>query len=429
MALSSKVASMLQDSLQEGTGPTVGSMSTPIGTMVQSSSPSLSAHLGTTVWPPAALYTPRSTVGAMQPGVHRMGTNEDSGERHETLLDNLSRSATSLLPHPYTPRQKPTARIGMAPMRNQISRTGSIRYPPNNITRPFGVQRMASGTLGQPSISQAGRQSPSVSASPARVSSGRGYHGPAPQPLQWPNTTRQSSAMAPVGMSPGSVAQASSGVSRQSSCERPPSAMRHPPTGAPFIGSQSSVWPAAETFATLMSAALRESTASEVTRRTSVSTSGSMAAPPGTTPPSAKHGTDSNVTSAQRSAPPTVPKLPANGLTSCMNAKGAPPPQTLPVGGKGYSSIQLWTPRSQRQPGSEMKQATTMHEPREFSIEPPQVGRSPSASLSLSPRSYPSMACMALASQEEVPIHYLIWGRSSDHGEHENGKKLFNGAQ
>merc|ERR1719424_1043183 len=114
----------------------------------------------------------------------------------------------------------------------------------------------------------------------------------------------------------------------------------------------------------------------------------------------------SSAPSANRGSPAlvaaVVPKqLAANGLSPVFNSKGAPPPQTsIPAGGKaqsdwqkGYSSIQLWTPRSQRPPGTDAKQAAIpSREPREMSVEPAQqVGRSPSASLSMSPRCYPSM--------------------------------------
>lgn len=364
------------------------------------------------VWPPAALYTPRATVGSLHAMPRNAATEE--GDRQDVIVDNLSRSAASLLSNPYTPRHKTTARVGVAPMRNQASRTGSLRYPPSNLSRPLAVQRMASGTLGQPSTPQpsgaapsprpmssgiAGgnvvttapkrspnARSPSVSASPARTA---GRSGPNPQLSQWPGVARPASVVAPTAFTPGaSVSRNINGVSRQSSVERAPSAMRHTPIPAtgPFASSPSTSWMTPDTYAPFLGTA---GVVPEPVRRTSLPSSGGGSLAGSATGPLGGNG--NSVTSVPRNGP-AVPKLPMNGLAACLNTKGAPPPQTsMPTSAKGYSSIQLWTPRSQAQAGSDAKQAAATRETRELSIEPPQVGRSPSASLSLSPRAYQSI--------------------------------------
>jgi len=381
---------------------------------------SLSASLGL-VWPPATLYTPRTTATPNHIAPRIPMASDDGVDKYDGVLDVLSRSATAL-PHPYTPRQKPTTRLGMAPVRNQTSRAGSLRYPPTGMSRPFGVQRMASGTLSQPSnppqslgVAPSPRQLgpatsgsavekskripvriPSVSASHRRAS-GHGQQGlGAHLSLQWPGAARPASAVAPAAVNPGaSGAPRGSGVSRQSSAPGP---ITPPPSRASAESAAAAVAahsPALSTAAAEMLPAYLSAgalgLAGDHARRTSAAAVGSASVPGSASGPVGGSG----IAVPSRGTPAAaVPKIHTNGLTSCFSAKpsqtGAPPPQTpMPTAGKGYregySSIQLWTPRPQRQLG-DMKQVGETHSrQRELSMEPPQVGRSPSASLSSIP--------------------------------------------
>lgn len=239
----------------------------------------------------------------------------------------------------------------------------------------------------------AATRTPSVSASPKRGAQ-QGQFGHLP--LQWPGATRPASAVAPTAANPSSSGfpRGAPGVSRQSSAERVPSA-----AAAVAVHSAALASAATETLPAYLSAA----TLGDAARRPTASAIGSSSVAGSATGPVG--GGSGNVPPPARSAnvAAVVPKLPASGLASSFNSKGAPPPQTpLPVGGKGYSSIQLWTPRTQRQLGTEAKQAAAPREARELSVEPVQVGRSPSASLSLSPRCYPSMGLHSASAMTSV---------------------------
>jgi hypothetical protein len=424
--LGAKLPRVVSQNGVEAVGTAVSSSSAPV-TCGHQSSGSLSVGLGTTsgsTWPQHTLYTPRQTVGSLQ--AMPRGAAAEEGDRQDGLVDNLSRSAASLLSNPYTPRHKTTTRIGVAPLRNQqASRTGSLRYPPSSFSRPFAVQRMSSGTLGQPSTPQpsgvapsprqmsgtvtggtvpapkrtASMRTPSLSASPARTAGHSGYQGPSPQQNQWPSVARAASVVAPTAVTSktGSLTHSITGVSRQSSVERPSSAIR-PPAPSPFPASTSSTWMQPETYTQL-------SAVPEPIRRTSVASTGGGANLAGSA--TGPIGSGTSVPSVPRTSP-AVPKLPMNGITAYT--KGAPPPQTsMPTNTKGYSSIQLWTPRSQAQAGSDAKQAAVPREARELSIEPPQVGRSPSASLSMSPRAYQGMSIPNTGGQSALLTKLSAW--------------------
>lgn len=269
---------------------------------------------------------------------------------------------------------------------------------------------MASGTLSQPSAAlpvgtatsprQASTAGPgsvvvagprrgsatrtaSLSASPKRAVGHCQQQGPQTHhPVQWASSARPASATAPTAINPsaGGSARGSVGVSRQSSDDRAPSVQPRAAAGA--IATQPA--PLGGATADALPPYVPPSSwgfAGDAPRRAQVpGGSGATSAPRGTT------------------APPAVPKLPTNGLVPSFNSKTSPAPQTpVPMGRKGYSSIQLWTPRSQRQPGPDAKQAAVTREPRELSTEPAPVGRSPSASLAMSPRCYPGMGLHAAA--------------------------------
>lgn len=392
-------------------------------TLLQSASANLKSSSSGVMWPPTMLYTPRAHGAPLQrsPLVGEdTGRPADSspfllrgdsaqsgqvgrGDKNDALLDNLSRSATSLFgANAYTPRQKPTARLGIAAAKGQ--RTGSLRYPPNNtMARTFGVQRMASGHLTQatlppqnhqvatspkhlPASAAAGgatgskrvpARSPSVSTSPKRTT-GHGQSQTVQVPPQWAGA-RPASAVAPTAAQSANTGPrlAPHGVSRQSSCELSSSLVTAQSLGLPN--------PAMDTMHGNYAMSASAATVAENTRRTTSIAGTGSAAGSATGPLGGSH-------SSARGGPPptaTVSSLSQNGYAA---SKGAPPPMTsVPVGAKGYSSIQLWTPRSPQQSGADPKKAAVVREPRELSVEPPIVGRSPSASLSLSPRHYPSL--------------------------------------
>lgn len=187
---------------------------------------------GGVVWPPATtLYTPRNTV------VHSRNppaTPEEGGDgRDGSLLDALGSSSSRLhSTNPRTPRQKPIGRVsGAAPVRNQNSRAhgglsngrGSLRYPPNNLQRSFGVQRMASATFVQPpptslSVAHAmGAQSPRPMSAlnamgtgkrgialrmPSHSASPRRGAGRPPHPVQWAGSGSLRGGPMPGGLAP-----------------------------------------------------------------------------------------------------------------------------------------------------------------------------------------------------------------------------------
>lgn len=103
-------------------------------------------------------------------------------------------------------------------------------------------------------------------------------------------------------------------------------------------------------------------------------------------------------TAGQRSGVPprghTAPtSSPLQGSYGAAMPVSAVPVIPQLVGGQAYSSIQLWTPRAQKQPRQlNCQQAAAKH--RELSVEQAQqgVGRSPTAAMSVSPRSFPNVS-------------------------------------
>jgi hypothetical protein len=411
-----------REHLENGNAPQKGSAQNAIATGATQSAANLSgtgsltaANTSGVVWPPATLYTPRSTVASMHTG------SGEAGDRHE-VTDGLSRSATSLLPNTYTPRSKPTTRLGMAPMRNQTaSRAGSLRYPPSGMARPFGVQRMASGTLAQVSsppsahtVAPSPRQKPVVAAS-AASSKHVGVRAPSvstsprrdlrnQMSMQFPVASRPASAMAPTAVNPSSgidLHDARYGVSRQSSCEHVPQR----PSARQQMSADMLSMPSLIPIGLGGDAARLPSAA----RAGSGSAAGSASGPIG-------GGGASSAAARATNASSGIPNYGGtNGLAAYNNSKGAPPPQTqMPVSAKGgYSSIQLWTAHSQRQAtGVDAKQASAARD-REISVEPPQVGRSPSANLALSPRAYPSVGMQSASglhsSSAAVMSKFAAW--------------------
>lgn len=410
--------------------------------------PNVAAHYGLTssggvasgapgiAWPTPTLYTPRaaaaaavSPVGPSQrhPAVPSISA-EARGERQEMLHDGLARSTTSLLQWQClgTPRQRPAARQnagsatangtplgtgGRGPCLNNVgsarngtsgnslsggtsgpnvgpssgSSRGPLRSPPGHIARQLGPQRMASGSLlQQPSLQLgpvphavrgAALRVPSASASPMRGHAHLRASPPSAGALgqgRFANRPRQNapttSAVGNAGglCGPSTTSSGSRGAGGNSSSGNAvspqPSASRVQPISS--LGDQSDPW----------SQGVGPTVASS--ERGSVSATGST--------PTAPTGCASLVA---RSVPPLGP-------TGATNAVG------LHSGSQGYNAVQLWTPRAKRTPSQTQASAAS----RDVSLEPgQQVGRSPSASLSHSPRSYAGVGVRVSGTPGLVP--------------------------